>query len=99
MKTLALFCALDKHGCAFEDIQDFTTVTRGSESNIDSDDDDDTTSVKSQPTAAYRRKTINRHATGGSRCPGQLVIQRDRFNRSFIQYVFLYCLVRKFMSL
>lgn len=47
MKTLAFFCALEKHGCAFEDVQDFHTVTHGNESNVDSDDNNVMASVES----------------------------------------------------
>lgn len=87
VKTLAFFCALQEHGCAFNDTREFTTVTQGSDSDADANDEDGCVSpAETQRTAAVRRRC----RIMSRPCRGQLTMRRDHFNRAFIQYVIYY---------
>ena len=70
-KTLALFCAIAKHGCSLKSDLPVPGAPAGSDEDLDGDDEED------------HDETMPVCETD-SKCPGWLTMRRDQLNRAYL---------------
>ncbi|KAH0831831.1 hypothetical protein J3R83DRAFT_12681 [Lanmaoa asiatica] len=93
MKTLALFCSLNEHGCSFRNTLEFgmaATTDEESDSEFEPTADDSVSRSSMLPPSAatlvnHSRQCRRKQGDSSEKeCRGTLVMRRDRSNRYFI---------------